>query len=301
MKNKKLNKTHQEIVAKALKPYMAKAITPILSKLGIFQQKNEWNYNMDFSLRYTFTVPARKIEFTDYEIREATKKGKFPSGMTAADLEDVVSNGTPYIHDTCLDQAARNGKMPRGTTLNDLLGTRGGKKRRAIFSLFESQQIRYPAGVTAQDLFKIKQHRWGTFLHEAARSGVYPKNTTVSDLMTCQNREGKTPLHIAAQFGGLIPCSKADLSQVTDAKGKTPWDYAVETFGAPNSVREHWHHYYKTAVNNIIMCPTLAAKLRPQKNEFHQAVLTELLVSPKLTPELRDQLAKYPQICAAML
>jgi len=300
MKNKQLNKAQHELVANALKPYMDRAITPILSKLGIFPQKTDWKYNMEFNLQWTFTVPARKIEFTDYQIQEAAKTGTFPKGMTAQDLIGVPSNSNYRKRETCLDLAARSGKLPKGTSLDDLLDTRGGKSRRAVLAIFESQNPKYTPDITAQAFKKIKENKWGTLLHLAARSGVLPKDTTLSDLITGQNREGQTPLHIAAIWGSLIRCSRSDLSRMADVNGKTPWNYAVQGMNNPQCGKEYWKYVIARAVNNITACPALASKLRPQA-KFHQAILTELLASPKLTPELRDQLAKYPKICAAML
>ena len=295
------NNAQSTAMAKALQPYMAKAFRPLLQRLGIVQQKTACGYILKFSCQLPITFPARKVEFTDYEIREAAKSGKFPPGMTAQDLIGVPANGNYRKRDTCLDVAARNGKLPKGTCLSDLLDTRGGTNRRTLFALFETQKPNYTPDITAQVFLKIKEHKWGTFLHLAARSGALPKGTTVSDLITGHNNEGKTPLHIAATWGHLIPCSRADLSQTIDKNGKTAWDYAVQTLAVPDSEKVHWHYSFGAAVRNIIACPVLASKLRPNKIEFHQAILTALLASPKLTAELREKLAQYPQICAAML
>lgn len=243
------------------------------------------------------TMKSKK-QFNPEQILDSASIGKFPVGMTAKDLLGVRAKSRFYGHETCLHIAARNGKLPKGTSINDLLEMREGTHCRPLLTLIQSRNPRLPLDITAQDLKKIKLNRMGTFLHLAAGRGVLPQGTTIADLISVRNKEGKTPLHYAAIYGYLIQCTKAELSRVIDSGGKSPWNYAVETLDAKGIEKPYWN--WERPFRNIIACPHLASKLRPDKIEFHWEIILKLL-RRKLTPELREQLAKHPKACAEML
>jgi hypothetical protein len=273
---------------------MQAALKPVLKQLGLQPPLMSFSVAVARGGRLAIEFQQRQSDFTANDVELAIYRGKFPRGMTALDLAAFPADFSKRKNETALHLSLSKGVLPPKTTLTDLLECRSQNKRRAIYALFDDHKITpiFPTYLSARTLAAIKSSAGGSLLHKAALRGVYPRGTTVRDLLSPRNEFGMTPLHRAAQAGHLPPCTKADLQSVTNEAGRTPWSFAVDILNGS--------HDLESAVRNLLACPQLAERLRLDR-EPHREILDLLLASRKLTPELRKRFAIYPQVCAAML
>jgi hypothetical protein len=179
----------------------------------------------------------------------------------------------------------------------------------------------YPARTTAQKLMACnaphldaygEDHIGYTALHAASEHGTInkiPGGVTVAQLIACKETNGSTALHYLAHNGYLIlingGVTKKELRSARDNYGFMAWTLArrmildqlyIErgTFGNLE------YPFREKVANNIIGCPDLADFLNLETYE-DQEVLKVILKHPGLTTEIRNQLAKNPKLCAAML
>ncbi len=272
---------------------LQEALKPALLKLNYQPHLTTFNIVASQDGQLCLTFQQRKTAFNEEDVGSALFWKKFPPGMTAKDLAVIPMNSSRRKNETALHLVISKGLYPRGLTKVDLLETRGRNKRRAIFALFDEYAIKpkFPADLSAVDLAKIKTSS-SSLLHKAAYRGVFPKNITVQELKRGRDKYGMTPLHTAANFGNLIPCTMAELKGSRDNLGRTAWDIAVKEFAQTYSP--------ETAINNLLACPELARMLNPNRKS-HREKLELLVKDRRLTPELRDKIAIYPRVCAAML
>jgi hypothetical protein len=244
---------------------------------------------------------AKRVTFTKDEIWSAAMAGKYPPGMTAQDLISArCFDLKNKRHFTALHVAAERSRFPPGTTFQDLLSASRGKLDNCVLAVFSFKNRkttnRWPKGTTAKDLAAAKDQVWGSFLVRSAvqEPCCYPPGTTTEDLKICNQY---TSLQFAAMFGNLLPGTTArDLKSKVEI-GKRPWWHALKLLSGDDMDPE----VKEICVRNLLACPELAGELDLQNNEMHREILTCVLASPKMTPALRAEMAKYPTVNAAML
>lgn len=217
------------------------------------------------SLKVKRNNPVKQRTFSDDEIWEAARIGKYPAGMTAQHLINV-------------------GKNKRNSTAASITSRPASRRNR----------FRAASPLAAYFLEPADEGNWEpNALVRAAVRGVYPRGTTTKDLLV---RSRPDPLQFAAMFGHLLPGTKVRELKTNVGHGKSPLWHAME----PMRIEEPNEDELQIGMRNILACPPLAGKLDMGKSS-HREILKRVLASPKLTQEIRQKLAKYPQITAFML